>query len=143
MKVIRDIWICGDCLQVAVNGDYSGLDYSYSEEEAKAVALNIDKGLESLPGLVPDFGGEDQRECRECGHTAAESDFELVKTNPDPDDPSYEEQERECPECHSYDTRERDSGEDEFSRSECDCCGSALAGARYRMAQIVYEETAS
>ena len=35
MKVVRDdIWLCSDCMIVAVNGDYSGLDYNYEPDEA-------------------------------------------------------------------------------------------------------------
>lgn len=69
MRVIRDgILLCDDCLIVAVNGDYSGLDYHYgtgmhagrkvgpTAEERKA---EIDAGLERLgPNLVPDHDSE-------------------------------------------------------------------------------------
>jgi hypothetical protein len=30
MRIVRDdLWLCVDCLFVAVNGDYTGLDYHY------------------------------------------------------------------------------------------------------------------
>lgn len=60
MIVVRDdLWLCVDCLTVAVNGDASGLDFSYDEEEAAAKLRDIEEGLEALgPHLVPDFDSE-------------------------------------------------------------------------------------
>ena len=141
MRIIRDIWVCQDCVQAAVNGDLSGLDYAYDEKEAARREQEICAGLEALPGLVSDFGGEDQRECRECGYIHIAAQFKEVREYTDEHGEFYEEVFYECPECHSFDTRERDRGEDEFSRSECDCCGDHLAGSRYRMAQLLPEET--
>lgn len=37
--------VCGDCLPVIVNGDYSHLDYHYSEEEAEEKMKEIDQGI--------------------------------------------------------------------------------------------------
>ena len=70
MKIIRDdLWFCQDCLIVAVNGDYSGIDWHYGRglspgrgelrEGAKERAAEIDAGLAGLgPNLVPDFNSE-------------------------------------------------------------------------------------
>ncbi len=60
MNVVRDdLWLCVDCLMVAVNGDASGLDYSYGEEEAVEKLAAIEAGLERLGAhLVPDFDSE-------------------------------------------------------------------------------------
>lgn len=60
MRVVRDdLWLCDDCLMVAVNGDASSLDYHYGPEEAAAKLRTIEKGLDRLgPHLVPDFDSE-------------------------------------------------------------------------------------
>jgi hypothetical protein len=70
MKVIRDgIQLCDDCLIVAVNGDYSGIDEHYGKglspgrgelrDGAKERAAEIDAGLTRLgPNLVPAFDSE-------------------------------------------------------------------------------------
>ena len=54
-----DIWLCADCLQAAVNDDYTGLDYYYEAKEAEERETAIRKGLNKLgPNLVPDFDSE-------------------------------------------------------------------------------------
>lgn len=146
MKVIRDIWVCQDCLMAAVNGDFTGLDYAYEPDEAERRMEEIVAGLEALPGLVSDsFDSSDPEsvefECQECGHIHSQRKFKEVVTHPDPNDLSYTETFFECPECHSYDTTHRDDGRNEFSSHACDCCGNALAGYRERMAQLIHEET--
>jgi len=56
---IDDLWLCDDCLMVAVNDDASGLDYHYSPDEAEARLRAIEDGLTALgPDLVPDFDSE-------------------------------------------------------------------------------------
>ena len=65
MQVIQDdLWFCVDCVMVAVNGDYSGID-----DDARVAA--IDAGLERLgPNVVPDFDsdtGEGHQEFSGCG----------------------------------------------------------------------------
>lgn len=85
MQVIRDdLWFCDDCLIVAVNGDYSGVDTFYPpgqtrEEHQAAVDKRIaaiDAGLEALgPHVVPDYDSETEegirdfssRNCDCCG----------------------------------------------------------------------------
>jgi hypothetical protein len=77
MKIIRDdIWLCEDCLQIAVNGDASCLDYSYSAERAEERLAEILCGLKALGrGLVPNFDSEtgrgilefSRRGCNCCG----------------------------------------------------------------------------
>lgn len=67
--VIDDLQLCTDCLFVAVNGDYSGIDEHYGKGEApgrgelrpgaKERAAEVDDGLKRLgPNLVPDFDTE-------------------------------------------------------------------------------------
>ena len=136
MKIIRDLWLCEDCAQIALNGDASSLDYYYEPDEADRRLLEIEAGLEALPGLVPD-DRDDEMECRECGHISEEGDFLSVVENEGTDD---EGSFRSCPACHSYDTEPRDSGTEEFSLHECDCCGTDLAGRRMRFAQLIKEE---
>ncbi len=72
MQVIQDdLWLCPDCLQAAVNDDYSGLDYYYDEDEAKQREAEIRAGLQQLgPHLVMDCDqetGEGHREFSSCG----------------------------------------------------------------------------
>lgn len=84
MEIIRDdIQLCTDCLFVAVNGDYSGIDEHYGKGEhpgrgelregAKERAAEIDAGLARLgPNLVPHFDSEtgegiDEFSWRPCG----------------------------------------------------------------------------
>jgi len=138
VKIIKDLWLCTDCVQIAVNDDASGLDYYYEPDEAARRLREIEAGLEALPGLTPD-DQDGQMECRECGHISEEGDFLTVVENEGTDD---EESFRSCPACHSYDTEPRDSGTEEFSRRECDCCGTDLAGSRMRFAQLIEEEKA-
>jgi len=65
MKVIRDgLLLCGECLQAAVNGDYSCLDYYYDEAEADSRMAEIQKGLDRLG----------------TGLTMGDNDFEFCKT---------------------------------------------------------------
>lgn len=54
-----DIWLCPECTIAAVNGDFTGLDYHYSEPETTERMNAITAGLEQLgPHLVPDFDSE-------------------------------------------------------------------------------------
>lgn len=63
MIVVRDdLWLCVDCLMIAVNGDASGLDYSYGEKTNERLKA-IEAGLGALgPHLVPDFDLESDDE---------------------------------------------------------------------------------
>lgn len=67
MRVIRDdIWLCTDCLMIAVNGDASGLDYHYDSETAEKRLADIEMGLNALgPHLVPDFDSDSGEGCEE------------------------------------------------------------------------------
>lgn len=135
MQVIRDLWLCDDCTIVAVNGDYSGLDYYLNEKQAAERAAEIDYGLKRLPGLVPDDG--DHHECRDCGWIGQRADLPYTELEDEEGDTcrSYY-----CCECNSDDIRERESGHDEFSTWDCACCFSGLAGSRTRFAQLIHEE---
>ncbi len=67
MQVIRDgILLCDECVMIAVNGDASGLDYSYAPEEVARMLVKIEEGLTALgPRLVPDFDSESGKGIRE------------------------------------------------------------------------------
>lgn len=62
MKIIRDnLWLCVDCLFIAVNGDSSGID-----DPSRLAACN--EGIARLgPGLVPDWDSDESGEITE-GH---------------------------------------------------------------------------
>src|SRR5271156_1624857 len=55
MEVIQDdLWLCDDCTLYAVNGDLSGIDYSFSGKEAEKRVREVTKGVNALgPNLVP------------------------------------------------------------------------------------------
>lgn len=65
MEIIRDnIWLCVDCLMVAVNGDESGIE---DEKQIEATRAGLD---ELGPHLVPDFDSETEEGIRDfssCG----------------------------------------------------------------------------
>ena len=148
MKVLhRDIWLCADCTMVAVNADYSGLGYYLDGKELDAKIEAIDRGLADLgPHLVLDCTDEKEFTCYDCGEYLLESNSIKVK-NPDCEgctwqveeglecsDCSEPEEVPGCPHCSSAELSEREHGEDEFSTSDCDCCGTYLAGSRTRFA---------
>jgi hypothetical protein len=60
MRVVQDdLWLCDDCTIYTVNGDLTGIDYSYSGKEADVRAKQVVRGVDSLgPHLVPDFDSE-------------------------------------------------------------------------------------
>ncbi len=60
MKIVQDdLWLCDDCVMYAVNGDLTGIDYSYSGDEAEKRAKQVVRGVNALgPHLVPDFDSE-------------------------------------------------------------------------------------
>ena len=47
-----EYWLCPDCLQAAVNDDYSGLDYSYTPKEAEKRQKDIQAGLDELGNIT-------------------------------------------------------------------------------------------
>ncbi len=47
-KVIDKIEVCEDCLMPIMYGDFTGLDYYYSPEEADARADEIEAGMDRL-----------------------------------------------------------------------------------------------
>jgi hypothetical protein len=132
----RDIWICDDCLMVAVNDDSSGIEDDKREQEVQH-AVYAYEGL-----LVPDnFDESDldqqQYECRACGH--------IDRTNrckfDAPHFVHYELPKRAplCNGCGSDDIELRDGGRKEFSWGACDCCGSDFGGGRTRMALLAHD----
>lgn len=127
----RDLWLCDDCVSAAVNDDYTGLDYYYPPGDADRRMKEIQRGLHDLgPGLVPDWREETEYECLDCGNIDTDDGY---RTAPDKDDP--EESVRQC-HCGSQDVRDREHGEEEFSRCDCDCCGTDLGGGRHRFAVL-------
>ena len=57
--VLRDdLWLCEDCLSPVVNGDFTALDYHYSEPKASLRMEEISAGMERLSFLVADFDSE-------------------------------------------------------------------------------------
>ena len=76
MKVkIENLAFCEDCTMVAVNGDYTGLDYHYSEDEAEKRAKEIDDGLAALGAVYYDDSRDSDefstRRCDCCGSNLA------------------------------------------------------------------------
>lgn len=125
--IIRDIYLCTDCVFAAVNGDMP-------EDASDQRIREIERGLESLPGLVPEDYENEQAECSRCGWHGDSSGLILLHT--DPEYPDWTE--RACPNCKSTDDFSiRDNGRDEFSWRDCDCCGSTLGGSRTRFAQLI------
>ena len=130
--IAEDIWLCQDCLMVAVNGDYTSLDYYLPAKQAEIKAKEIDAGLALLPGLVPDFDlNEDWWECLDCGLRNRIEDCPVV---PDPDGDGGAV--HSCSRCQSLELRRRDEGYAEFSWDTCGCCGSNDGGSRHRFAQL-------
>ena len=76
MKVkIDNLAFCEDCTIIAVNGDYTGLDYHYSEEDAAKRKQEIDDGLDTLGWVYYDDSREPDefsaRRCDCCGSALA------------------------------------------------------------------------
>lgn len=128
--VVEDLWLCGDCTYYAETADASYFDGVYEEPEASHRLEYVDKCLAQLGGnLVPDWDLEEKwYECYECGERCRES--EVVKRLQG----EYEDEEFLCPHCGEESLTERDRGYEEFSRRDCDCCGTTLAGDRHRFA---------
>ena len=84
MKVkIENLAFCEDCTMVAVNGDYTGLDYHYSEDEAEKRAKEIDDGLATLGAVYYDDSKDSDefstRRCDCCGsNLAGQRDYFIV-----------------------------------------------------------------
>ena len=135
MKVIHDnLWLCTDCLMIAVNGDASSLDYHHGDK-ADEREVEINEGLERLgPNLVTFFNTEEDNGfwCRSCDTYLYTSDLVQV-IDPHGCDGDTEDA---CPHCKSSELSEIGNGHEEFSNKGCDCCGSMLAGELHRFAII-------
>lgn len=66
VTILREVWLCEDCTIIAVNGDASGLDYSYEPTEAAARLATIEAGLERLGWISPNWDSETGDGIREC-----------------------------------------------------------------------------
>ncbi len=70
--IIENLVLCADCVQPAVNDDYTSLDYYYTAKEADEKMKEIEDGLKKLgPGLYYDSSKEQDefsaRKCDCCG----------------------------------------------------------------------------
>ena len=72
---IDNLAFCEDCTMVAVNGDYTGLDYHYSADEAEKREQEINAGLAALGAVYYDSSRESDefstRRCDCCGSALA------------------------------------------------------------------------
>ncbi len=96
MIVARDdLWLCVDCLMVAVNGDATSIDEGSKDATDRKIA-EIEAGLDGLgPHLVPDFDsetGEGHEEFAHMGCDCCGSDlagemhrFAILGEPPDPE----------------------------------------------------------
>ena len=77
MVIIDNLAFCEDCTLAAVNGDYTGLDYHYSEEDAAKRKQEIDNGLAVLGAVYHDSSRKSDefsaRRCDCCGSRLAGS----------------------------------------------------------------------
>ena len=83
MVIIENLAFCEECTMVAVNGDYTGLDYHYSAEESEKRAQEIDNGLAVLGAVYYDSSRESDefstRRCDCCGsNLAGKRDYFIV-----------------------------------------------------------------
>lgn len=134
--VAEDLYLCVDCMYFAETGDATHFDGAYEEPEASLRLERVEASLRRLgPHLVADYDLDERwYECCDCYERCRESEIKKFL------DTEYKEWIQVCPHCGEHDTlTERDCGYEEFSRRECDCCGSRLAGERYRFA-ILGEE---
>lgn len=78
MEIIHDdLWFCQDCLVIAVNGDYTGLDdYDNAGERMAEINAGFERLTEEWgPHLAPNFDSETEdgirdfssRSCDCCG----------------------------------------------------------------------------
>jgi len=92
-----DLVLCTDCTQAAVNDDYTGLDYHYSEPESTARMEAIQAGLRRLgPGLSLNDGEfEDEELSREkcdcCGTMLAGRRVHFTIIQQEPNGPDQKE----------------------------------------------------
>lgn len=93
IEIIRDLWVCQDCLFAFANGDYP-------DDAERAAAIEAGE-VRELPMRWALDGP------REAGTDG-------------PDDPGDDE----------------GADQADFSRDECDCCGSRLGGSRHRAALV-------
>jgi ribosomal protein L37AE/L43A len=99
MRIVQDdLWLCTDCLTVAVNGDYTSFDYYYNDKaKADKRIAEVNAGLAKLgPHLVPNFDSEtgdgieefSVNRCDSCGIKLAggRHRFAVLGEDPGPSD---------------------------------------------------------
>ena len=119
MKIIRDgLWLCQDCMIIAVNGDYTGLDYSYGSRWKCLTCAR--EGTGRAPGGCPSCLSE--HDANHGPHSCA--DLRMAEINA-----GFE---RLGPHLVSDWDSETDEGIHEFSWGRCDCCNTHLGGSRHR-----------
>ena len=74
---VDSILVCGDCLPVIVNGDYTSLDYYYTPEESIIRQNSIDTGIANLQNeykgrLVCNYDSETGDGIEEFSHSRCE-----------------------------------------------------------------------
>lgn len=127
MKPSFELWLCSDCMVIRETDVIEDLS-ERREAEIRACLHALEEDGSVLANDSGDWG--DQMKCRECGHIQSTADFPSSEIDTE-DGPMTQ---RFCPKCHSDDVEIREGGEDEFSWSRCDCCGSTLGGSRHRYA---------
>lgn len=129
-----EIWFCSDCMHFHETGDATSFDWNYCEDEAEDRLTECEAGLDSLAkegNFFNDSCDESTHQCVFCGFVIDSN--EVVATGEDLD-------EHICPSCGKDGLQQRSSGYDEFSRQDCDACGTDLAGSRHRYQLLPTEE---
>lgn len=117
--VISGLWVCADCLMFHANGP-DDLD----AETVEAIVAGCEREAPYQWVCDGPHTGEHAPTCRNCdGLVGRDEEGDL------------------CVYCHGVGKVDEDEGADtqEFSWSECDCCGSTLGGSRHRMALIKHD----
>lgn len=86
LTVVDDeFYVCVDCIMVIANGDYSGLDYQFGNDEdaIEARIAEIDAGIENAGGFICAGDSErdesfSSRDCDCCGSRLAGSRYHCV-----------------------------------------------------------------
>lgn len=82
LATLDTIWVCEDCLMGTAYGDYSGLDYQYSADEASTRMAEITAGIASFrPATLHPGDGSDEfsyRTCECCGSHLAGTRHEVI-----------------------------------------------------------------
>lgn len=121
MEIVRDgIQLCDDCLIIAVNGDYTGLDYHYGSNWRCLTCTR--EGTGRAPSHCPFCTSEadsDHGPRSKADDRMAEINAGFAKLGPNL--------------VPNFDS-EAGTGISEFSSTPCGCCSTRLAGGRHEFA---------